>query len=72
MGKITLASALSFLPVVGPVVAALPEFKKLWDEIVSTFDGSDQQTLQQAYDLAISEAADAHQDLQDLVAQHTS
>lgn len=66
-----LTDVLKLLPAVGPVVAALPEFKKIYDGIVGTFSSdTDQQTLKDAYETAISGAADAHADLQDLVRQH--
>lgn len=68
---ITIAWALALLEVVPKLTIALPEFKKLWDELIVTFSKStDQQTLQQAYDLALSDAADAHADLQTLIAEH--
>jgi hypothetical protein len=72
MADFKLVDVLKLLPAVGPVVAALPEFRKIYDGIVQTFDSAtDQQTLMDAYDTAISGAADAHQDLQDLVRQHS-
>jgi hypothetical protein len=52
-------------------VAAAPDFKQLWDELVHTFHGHPaQQDLKDAYAAAISDAADAHQDLQEIVARH--
>lgn len=42
-------SILSVLKLVGPVTAAIPEFKNLWDRAVSTFGEQDQATLKQAY-----------------------
>ncbi len=70
MGKFNLATALGILPVVGPVIAAAPEFKKLWDGIVATFDSdADQATLKDAYALAIDDRDAAHADLQKLVAE---
>lgn len=44
-----LKAILGLLPAVGPVVAALPEFKKVFDEIVGTFKEDDQQVLKEAY-----------------------
>lgn len=68
----TVALALELLQAVPKVVAAAPSFKKIWDQIVGVFDkDTDQDTLKEAYDLAISDAADAHTDLQDLVARNT-
>jgi len=72
MNKISLSSLLGLLPVVGPVIAAAPQFKALWDEAVSTFaHPADQDTLKSAYDVAVSGADDAHQQLQELIAQHS-
>lgn len=69
---IGVAWALGLLQAVPKVVAAAPDFKHLWDQLVDTFDGNaDQQDLKDAYDAAISDAADAHEDLQDIVARHT-
>ena len=63
--------ALGLLQVVPKAVAAAPEFKKLWDELVTTFDGNaSQQDLKDAYDAATSDAADADADLQDIIARH--
>jgi ABC-type transporter Mla subunit MlaD len=64
--------ALELLQAVPKVVAAAPQFVKIWDQLVDTFDkDTDQQTLKDAYALAISDAADAHSDLQDLVAANS-
>jgi len=69
---LTVGLALKALQSVGPVIAALPEFKKLFDAAVSTFDkNADQETLRRAYDLAVDGAADAHADLQKLVAENS-
>lgn len=63
--------ALGLLQAVPKVVAAAPQFIKLWDQLVTTFDpGTDQATLKEAYDLAMSDAADANQDLIELVARN--
>ena len=71
MNKINLSSMLGLLPVVGPIIAALPQFKTLWDEVAATFDGhADQETLKTAYATAISGADDAHEQLQVIVAEH--
>lgn len=45
-----LASILKLLPAVGPVVASLPEFKKVYDDIVATFKEKDQAVLREAYE----------------------
>ena len=45
------ATILAALKVVPVAVAALPEFKKMFDDMVDTFDGQDdQETLKSAYD----------------------
>lgn len=65
----TILKALSVVPA---VTAALPEFKRLFDQLVATFDrDQDQETLRKAYDLAISDADDAHNDLQALIRERT-
>lgn len=65
---LNVAWALSLLKVVPQVVAAAPEFKRLYDQLVASFDkDADQETLQRAYDLALSDAEDAHDDLDELV-----
>lgn len=63
---------LSLLQAVPQAVAAAPDFKHLWDQAVATFHGHPAQAdLKAAYDAAISDAADAHDDLQEIVARHT-
>lgn len=63
--------ALELLQAVPKVVAAAPDFKRLWDQLVGTFAGAaTQQDLKDAYIAAISDAADAHEDLQEIVARH--
>lgn len=47
--KLVPADLLKLLPVVGPAVAAAPEFKKVFDQIVGTFDKTDQATLRAGY-----------------------
>jgi ABC-type transporter Mla subunit MlaD len=70
---ITIAWALQLLQAVPQVVAAAPNFKRLWDELVHTFHGNPaQQDLKDAYAAAISDAADANADLQEIIARHTS
>lgn len=69
---VSVAWALGLLQVVPKVVAAAPEFKRLWDQLVNTFDkDADQQDLKDAYTAAIDDAADAHMDLQEIVARHS-
>lgn len=65
-----LSVILGLLPKVGPVVAALPEFKALVDTIGSTLNTTDQAKLQSAYALAKDRSDKAHADLQQLVADH--
>lgn len=68
---IGLPTILALLPKVGPVVAALPEFRKLVQEIVATLgDKRDQAELIAAYELALDDATVAHDRLQALVAKH--
>src|SRR6478735_5821021 len=52
-----LKSILGLLPVVGPAVAALPEFKKVYDQIVDTFHEKDQAVLKAA---GLSPVSGAH------------
>lgn len=60
MTKLNISTLLNLLPVVGPVVAALPEFKKLWDEASAAFGHADQATLKTAYADALAGAATQH------------
>lgn len=67
MAKFNLGTLLGVLPVVGPVIAAAPEFKKLYDTFVDALDGGeDQATAKEAYDLAISEAREDRKRMQEL------
>lgn len=69
---LSVAWGLQLLQAVPKVVAAAPDFKRLFDQFVGTFKSSaDQQDLKDAYAAAISDAADAHEDLQDIVARHS-
>lgn len=65
-----LTTILALLPKVGPVVAALPQFKALVDQIKDTLSSDDQATLQSAYALAMKRSDQAHADLQALVRDH--
>ncbi len=66
-----LATILALLPKVGPVIAALPEFKALVEQIIATLASDrDQAELQAAYEAATDDAADAHARLQAIVARH--
>lgn len=61
---IDLSSLLKLLPVVGPVVAAAPEFKKIYDQMVGTFNQRDQQVLRDAYDDLVADNDEGHRRLQ--------
>lgn len=72
MRSFNIATLLAALPAIGPVVAALPEFKRLFDEIMATaIEPRDQDELKKAYALAIQDSDQAHADLQALVASRT-
>lgn len=60
-----LVSVLKLLPTVGPVIAALPEFKKVYDQIAASFAEKDQQTLQEAYRDLMAENDEGHARLQE-------
>lgn len=64
-----LTSILKLLPAVGPVVAALPEFKKVYDQIVGTFKQDDQAVLREAYEDLVAENAEGHARLQAKLAE---
>ena len=64
---LNIAWGLKLLQAVPKVVAAAPAFKELFDQFVGTFKSDDQQELKDAYAAAISDAADAHADLQEIV-----
>jgi hypothetical protein len=56
----TLKGLLGLLPAVGPVVAALPEFKKLYDLGVGMLHPQDQATAKDAYHDLIANNAEGH------------
>jgi hypothetical protein len=62
------ASVLKLLPAVGPVVAALPEFKAVFDQIVGTFKSDDQAELKEAYADLIEQNDEGHARLQEKLA----
>lgn len=71
MALLSVASALSLLNAAPKVLAALPEFKALWDRIISSFDDDNsQEVLKNAYEVAMSDAENAHTQLQDIVRRH--
>lgn len=63
-----LTDVLGMLPVVGPIVAKLPEFKKVYDQIVGTFGEKDQQVLKNAYADLMADNDAGHKRLQDKLA----
>ncbi|WJY18666.1 hypothetical protein QQS45_13855 [Alteriqipengyuania flavescens] len=66
-----LETVLALVGRVGPIVAAAPEFRKLIEEIIATFtDERDQAELQLAYEHAISDAREAHEQLQTIIARN--
>ena len=66
MSKFNVSSLLELLPVVGPIVARLPQFVAIYNQIVETFDDdSDQETLKAALVKAQQRNDDAHAALQD-------
>lgn len=66
-----LSSALKLLPMVGPVMAALPEFKELFSQLSQGLSTKDQDTLKAALAAAQKGSAEAHFDLQRIVAEAT-
>lgn len=64
----SITGVLNLLKAVGPVTAALPEFKSIYDQIVSTFKkDSDQETLKTAYRELQSENSGGHVRLQEML-----
>lgn len=64
----TVAGAIKFLQAIGPITAALPDVKNIWDGIVKTFKSdADQKTLQDAYRELQAENAGGHQRLQEML-----
>ena len=64
-----LKSILGLLPAVGPVIAALPEFKKVFDQIVGTFNTKDQAVLREAYEDIKADNDEGHARLQAKLAE---
>lgn len=61
---------LKLLQAVGPVTAAIPEFKKTFDQIVGTFKHPDDQaTLRTAYQELQAENSGGHARLQEMLRQ---
>jgi hypothetical protein len=65
----SLSTVLGLLPAVGPVVAALPEFKRIYDQIVNTFKEDDQAVLREAYEDLMAENDEGHARLQAKLAE---
>lgn len=62
--KFDLSTVLGLLPAIGPVVAAIPQFKAVFGQIVDTFDEDDQATLKEAYADLIADNDEGHARLQ--------
>lgn len=59
---------LKLLQAVGPVTAALPQFKEVYDQITGTFKKpADQETLKQAYRELLAENTGGHFRLQEML-----
>lgn len=62
------AIALRALQAVGPITAALPEFKALWEQITGLVKNDDDQaTLKQAYEELMAENTGGHARLQEML-----
>ena len=62
--KFDLSTMLGLLPAIGPVVAAIPQFKAIFDQIVDTFDEDDQVVLKDAYADLMADNDEGHARLQ--------
>lgn len=61
-------SILRMLQAIGPIAAALPQFKEVYDQIVETFSSdTDQETLQTAYRELQAENSGGHARLQEML-----
>lgn len=64
----TVANVLRMLQAIGPLTAALPEVRVIFDDIVKTFKSkADQQTLQTAYRELQNENSGGHARLQEML-----
>jgi hypothetical protein len=64
----SIPAIMKLLQAVGPITAALPEFKQTYDQIVSTFKNpNDQDTLRKAYDELQAENSGGHARLQEML-----
>lgn len=64
---ILIPTVIKALQAIGPITAALPEFKALYDQIVGTFKEDDQTTLKKAYDELLAENTGGHVRLQEIL-----
>lgn len=66
----TIPVVLKALQAIGPITAALPEFKDLYDQITKTFKSdADQETLKRAYRELLAENTGGHVRLQEMLRQ---
>jgi hypothetical protein len=66
----SIPSIIKMLQVVGPITAALPQFKEVYDDIVKTFKSdTDQKTLQTAYQELQAGNSGGHVRLQEMLRQ---
>lgn len=69
MGSLfSISGIIKLLQIVGPITAKLPEFREVYDTIVSTFSNStDQETLKKAYEELLAENTGGHARLQEML-----
>lgn len=63
-----LASVLKLLEAVGPVIAAAPAFKEIFEDILVTFREGDEAVLREAYADLIADNDEGHARLQEKLA----
>lgn len=66
MGGIV-AIAIKALQAIGPIAAALPEFKAFYDQVVGLVDEKDQVELKKAYTELLAENTGGHARLQEML-----
>lgn len=66
-----LSVLLAALPHLGRIAASVPEVAKLVESTISALSETDQPKAQKAYELSMSDARHAHEELQRLVAEHS-
>lgn len=65
---VLIPTIIRMLQAVGPITAALPEFKAFYDQLVSTFKSdTDQDTLKRAYRELQAENSGGHVRLQEIL-----